>query len=81
MIAVVANVAIALCEPSSRELCASNLITRRVATDAAAIFTVVTLIKSFSPYINNLLIYERVLKRNMNKSLVLFLCASPHINV
>ena len=40
--------------------------------DAAAIFAVITLLKSASPYFNTLVIYERVFKRNVNAT-VLFM--------
>ncbi len=60
---------------------------------SATIFTVATLIKSFSPYVNNLLIYERILKRDMDKMLklmfsisavsflLLFIIKQPFINI
>lgn len=41
---------------------------------SAGIFSAVTLAMSFSPYINNLIVYERIMKRNMDKTLaVMFL--------
>ncbi len=43
---------------------------------ASVIFTVITLVRSLAPYINNLLIYERLLKRNMNKTLIVMFFAS-----
>lgn len=44
--------------------------------DSAVVFTIVTLAKSCSPYINNLLIYEKVFKRNMNRTLLLMFSLS-----
>lgn len=40
------------------------------AGTAAAIFTVITVIKTANPYIAILIVYERIFKRNMNKSLL-----------
>ena len=41
------------------------------AGTAATIFTVMTFVQSVSPYVNNLIIYERILKRNINRMLLL----------
>lgn len=38
------------------------------AEKAAMIYSVITLINSFSPYFNNLVVYERILKRNRDLS-------------
>lgn len=38
---------------------------------ATSIYTVMTCVQSAAPYINNLIIYERLLKRNMNRMLLL----------
>ena len=46
------------------------------AVDAAAIFSVITLIKSLSPYVNNLLIYEVIMKRRMTPTLIFMFGAS-----
>lgn len=63
------------------------------AEASATIFTAATLIKSFSPYVNNLLIYEKLLKRNMNQMLLwmfslsacsfflMYLIKAPFINI
>ena len=45
------------------------------AVAAAGIFSVITLLKSLSPYVNNLLVYEVVMKRRMPPTL-LFMFAS-----
>lgn len=41
------------------------------AGTAASIFTVMSFIQSASPYINNLILYEQILKRNINVMLLL----------
>lgn len=41
------------------------------AETAATIFTVMSFIQSASPYINNLILYEQILKRNINVMLLL----------
>ncbi|MBQ8356174.1 MAG: MFS transporter [Clostridia bacterium] len=46
------------------------------AVDAAAIFSGITLIKSLSPYVNNLAIYEMVMKRRMTPTLLFMFGAS-----
>lgn len=38
---------------------------------AATIFTVISVVQAISPYVNNLLLYEKLLKRNLNKMLLL----------
>lgn len=38
---------------------------------AASVYTVITCIQSASPYITNLIVYDRILKRNMNWMLIL----------
>ncbi|MBE7047409.1 MAG: MFS transporter [Ruminococcaceae bacterium] len=43
---------------------------------AAAIFTVITLLKSASPYFNSLVMYERVFKRNINITIFFMFLAS-----
>lgn len=60
---------------------------------AATVFTVMSFVQSASPYINNMIIYEHILKRNMNKMVLLsfflstisfgmmFLIHNPFINV
>lgn len=40
------------------------------AGTAAAVFTVLSFVQSAAPYVNNLIIYELVLKRNMNRMLL-----------
>ena len=46
------------------------------AAAAAAIFSVITLIKSLSPYVNVLLVYEAIMKRRMTPTLLLMFGAS-----
>lgn len=46
------------------------------AVAAAGIFSVITLIKSLSPYVNNLLIYEAVMKRRMTPTLLFMFISS-----
>jgi len=60
---------------------------------AATAFTVMSFVQSASPYINNMIIYEHILKRNMNKMVLLsfllstisfgmmFLVHNPFINM
>lgn len=38
---------------------------------ATIIFTAMTIVQSISPYVNNIIIYELILKRNMNRMLLL----------
>ena len=60
---------------------------------AATIFTVMTCVQSVSPYVTNIVIYEYILKRNMNRMLLMmfgvsafsfifmFLVKSPFVNI
>ena len=43
---------------------------------AATMFTVITCVQSAAPFVNNLIIYERLLKRDMNKMILLAFSAS-----
>ena len=59
---------------------------------AAALFTVITVIKTANPYVAILIVYEKIFKRNMNRSLLsmfvlsaigfagMYLVSSPYIN-
>ena len=60
---------------------------------SATIFTLITCLQSVSPYVTNLILYERVLKRNMNQLLLLsfatstisfllmFMMHQPYLNI
>ena len=43
---------------------------------AATMFTVITCAQSAAPFVNNLIVYERILKRDMNKMILLAFSAS-----
>jgi sugar phosphate permease len=60
---------------------------------AASIYTAMTCVRSVAPYVGNLIIYERVFKRDMNRSLIsafavsamsfalMFVVKSPMLNI
>ena len=60
---------------------------------AATIFTIVTTVQSATPYVTNIVIYEHILKRNINKTILLmfaisavsfggmFIVSNPYINI
>lgn len=60
---------------------------------SATIFTVITCLQSVSPYITNLILYERIFKRNMNRLLtfsfssstvgflLMFVLQQPYLNI